>query len=95
MTRWALVPVGPTDEMLNNVYQEVGGSCYVCSRWNASDDDSRRAFADLLEVSPGNALLSEILAMRDKILFAKKHSASAHNHECQLMILLNKLGPAS
>ena len=93
MTRFALVPADPTDEMLNNVYQEVGGSCHVCTPWNASDDDSRRVFADLLEVNPGNALLSEILAARDYVT-ANSVPAKRCNDLRLILDALAKLGPA-
>lgn len=93
MTRWAIVPVVPDDGMLTNVYQEVGGSCHSCSPWNASDDDCRRVFADLLEVSPGNALLSEILAARDFVT-ANTDPAKRCNDLRLILDALAKLGPA-
>ncbi len=93
MTRFALVPADPTDEMLDNVDQEVGGSCYVCRRWNASRDDSRRVFADLLAVSPGNTLLSEILAARDAINSTDNHRIQTYQTK-RLLEALAKLGPS-
>lgn len=49
---WKMVPVEPTDEMLGNVDEKVGGSCYSCSEWNASWDDCRRVYAAMLAAAP-------------------------------------------
>jgi hypothetical protein len=49
---WKLVPVEPTDAMLAEVDEEVGGSCYSCSKWNASHDDCRRVYAAMLSAAP-------------------------------------------
>lgn len=38
---YKLVPVEPTYEMLDNVDEDVGGNCYVCTKWSASHDDCR------------------------------------------------------
>ncbi|KRD71395.1 hypothetical protein [Lysobacter sp. Root96] len=47
-----LVPREPTPEMLENVDEEVGGSCYSCTKWRASDDDCRRVYAAMLAAAP-------------------------------------------
>lgn len=49
---WKLVPVEPTDAMLTEVDEEVGGSCYSCSKWNASHDDCQRVYAAMLSAAP-------------------------------------------
>jgi hypothetical protein len=49
---WKLVPVEPTDDMLINVDEEVGGHCHSCTRWKASFDDCRRVWAEMLAASP-------------------------------------------
>ena len=49
---WQLVPVEPTQEMLDNVDEYVGGSCYSCTPWNASDDDCKRVYAAMLASAP-------------------------------------------
>ena len=49
---WKLVPVQPTEEMLVNVDEEVGGSCHSCSAWRASEDDCKRVWAAMIEASP-------------------------------------------
>lgn len=49
---WKLVPIEPTDAMLTEVEEEVGGSCYSCSKWNASWDDCRRVYAAMLSAIP-------------------------------------------
>lgn len=49
---YKLVPIEPTDEMLDNVDVEVGGSCYSCSKWTASERDCRAVWAQMLEVLP-------------------------------------------
>ena len=47
----ALVPIEPTDEMLLNVDEEVGGHCYSCTRWKANYDDCRRVWASMLSAA--------------------------------------------
>lgn len=49
---FALVPVEPTEEMLTNVEEEVGGHCHSCTKWNASWDDCRRVYAAMLAAAP-------------------------------------------
>ena len=49
---WKLVPVEPTDDMLANVDEEVGGHCHSCTKWNASWSDCRRVYAAMLAAAP-------------------------------------------
>ena len=49
---WKLVPVEPTEDMLDNVDQEVGGHCYSCTKWKASWTDCRAIWKEMLEVAP-------------------------------------------
>lgn len=49
---WKLVPPEPTDAMLAEVDEEVGGHCYSCSVWKASYDDCRRVYAAMLSAAP-------------------------------------------
>lgn len=49
---WQAVPVEPTEEMLGDVEEKVGGSCHSCSEWNASWDDCRRVYAAMLRAAP-------------------------------------------
>lgn len=49
---WVLVPKEPTDTMLVEVDEEVGGHCYSCTAWPASWDDCRRVYAALLAAAP-------------------------------------------
>lgn len=52
---WKLVPVEPTEDMLDEVDEEVGGYCYSCSKSIASDDDCRRVYRAMLAAAPGGA----------------------------------------
>ena len=49
---WKLVPIEPTLEMLNAVDEYVGGSCYSCSKREASDDDCERVYKAMLATAP-------------------------------------------
>jgi hypothetical protein len=49
---WKAVPVEPTEDMLMNVDEDVGGHCYSCTRWRASFDDCRRVWSAMLSASP-------------------------------------------
>lgn len=49
---YKLVPIEPTQGMLDNVDEKVGGSCYACSTWDASEDDCRRVYAAMLAAAP-------------------------------------------
>lgn len=49
---WKAVPVEPTEDMLINIDEDVGGHCYSCTRWRASWDDCRRVWSAMLSASP-------------------------------------------
>ena len=49
---WKLVPVEPTEDMLGNVDQEVGGHCSSCSKWKAGWDDCRAIWKEMLAAAP-------------------------------------------
>lgn len=49
---WQLVPIEPTEDMLREVDEDVGGHCYSCTKWRASDDDCRRVYAAMLSATP-------------------------------------------
>ena len=49
---WVMVPIEPTEEMLANVDQEVGGHCHSCSKWRASYADCKAIWADMLSALP-------------------------------------------
>lgn len=49
---WVLAPIEPTEEMLINVDEDVGGSCHSCSVWRASEDDCKRVWAAMVEAAP-------------------------------------------
>lgn len=49
---WKLVPIEPTEAMLSDVDEEVGGHCYSCSAWSASWDDCKRVYAAMLAAAP-------------------------------------------
>lgn len=49
---WRLVPIEPTEAMLSDVDEKVGGHCYSCSAWSASWDDCKRVYAALLAAAP-------------------------------------------
>lgn len=49
---WKLVPIEPTEAMLLEVDEDVGGHCYSCSVWKASWDDCRRVYAAMLAAAP-------------------------------------------
>jgi hypothetical protein len=50
---WKLVPVEPTQEMLNAVdCVEVGGCCYSCTKWFASESDCKNIWAPMLAAAP-------------------------------------------
>lgn len=53
-----LVPREPTEDMLSNVDEEVGGHCHSCSKWSASWDDCRRVWAAMVAAAPAVAPLT-------------------------------------
>ena len=67
--KYKMVPVEPSDEMLSNVDEIVGGSCYSCTPCRASSDDSRRVYAAMLEAAPkqlsGLEIVQKALSLED------------------------------
>lgn len=49
---WVMVPIEPTEEMLANVDQEVGGHCHSCTKWRASYADCKAIWTDMLSALP-------------------------------------------
>ena len=50
---WKLVPIEPTGDMLYaGSDNDVGGSCYSCSKWSASYTDCKNVYKSMLDASP-------------------------------------------
>jgi hypothetical protein len=49
---WQLVPIKPTEDMLTNVDEYVGGSCYSCSQDKASRYDCLKVWTSMIEAAP-------------------------------------------
>ena len=88
MTRWALVPAIQDDDM-DLAYRETWYAKKRC----IDDADSQDAYAAMIAASPGNALLSEILAERDYVT-ANTDPAKRCNDLRLILDALAKLGPA-
>lgn len=52
LEKWKLVPIEPTDEMIADVDEDVGGHCYSCTKWKASDEDCRKIYKAMLQAAP-------------------------------------------
>ena len=47
--KFIVVPVEPVDEMLNEGEEnEVGGHCYSCSKWNATQGDCKAVWTSMI-----------------------------------------------
>lgn len=52
-TKWKLVPIELTQEMLDSVDDvEVGGSCFSCTKWTASYADATNMWSAMLSAAP-------------------------------------------
>ena len=95
MTRWALVPAVPTAEMIASG-DAAGDWGYNESsevpRHGRGYDGAFSVFGSMLCDSPGNALLSEILAARDAINSTDNHRIQTYQTK-RLLEALAKLGP--
>lgn len=49
---WQIVPKEPTEAMLADVDEVVGGHCYSCTAWTASWDDCCRVYRAMLAAAP-------------------------------------------
>lgn len=75
---WKLVPVEPTDDMLANVDEEVGGHCHSCTKWNASWSDCRRVYAAMLAAAPQAPQPAQAKSRQQEIINSIKSALIRH-----------------
>ena len=88
--RWAIVPAEATSAMISAGWESgkrVGDTRIINSVsgvWGA-----------MIQASPGAALLAEVLAARDAVTAAPRHSNEEDAALIRLFAALDKLGPAA